>query len=48
VALTDFLLSGSEENLGFLVRTNPHVRDIDELRDVRQALIAELRAKYGK
>jgi 5'-nucleotidase len=48
VALNDFLLSGSEANLGFLVRTNPHVHDIHELRDVRQALIAELRAKYGK
>jgi 5'-nucleotidase len=48
VALTDFLLTGGEANLGFLVRTNPHVHDVEELRDVRQAVIEELRARYGK
>lgn len=47
VALTDFLLTGAEANLGFLTRANPHVRNIQEFRDVRQALIAELKARYG-
>jgi len=46
VALTDFLLSGGETNLGFLTRTNPGVHDVQELGDVRLALIAELQAQY--
>ena len=46
VALTDFLLSGGETNLGFLTRTNPAVHDIQDLRDVRLALIAELQRQY--
>jgi 5'-nucleotidase/UDP-sugar diphosphatase len=46
VAMTDFLLSGGETNLGFLTRTNPAVHDVQDLRDVRVALIAELRAQY--
>jgi 5'-nucleotidase / UDP-sugar diphosphatase len=47
VALTDFLLSGGETNLGFLTRTNPAVHDVQDLRDVRLALIAELRAQHA-
>ena len=43
VALTDFLLSGGETNLGFLTRANPAVRDVRELRDIRRAVIEELR-----
>jgi 5'-nucleotidase / UDP-sugar diphosphatase len=46
VALTDFLMSGGETNLGFLTRTNPAVHDVQDLRDVRMALIAELRQQY--
>ena len=46
VALTDFLLSGGETNLGFLTRTNPAVHDVQDLRDVRLALIAELQRQY--
>ena len=42
VAINDFLLTGHEENLGFLTRTNPHVRDVQELRDIRQTTIDEL------
>ena len=45
VAITDFLLTGGETNLGFLVRTNPQVHDVQELRDVRQAVIEELKAR---
>jgi hypothetical protein len=46
VAITDFLLSGGETNLGFLTITNPNVHDVQELRDVRLALIDELRTDY--
>jgi hypothetical protein len=45
--MTDFLLSGGETNLGFLTRTNPAVHNVQDLRDVRVALIEELRAQYG-
>jgi 5'-nucleotidase / UDP-sugar diphosphatase len=47
VAMTDFLMSGGESNLGFLTRTNPAVHDVQDLRDVRLALIDELRAQYS-
>lgn len=46
VAMTDFLFSGGETNLGFLTRTNPAVHDVQDLRDVRLALIAELQSQY--
>lgn len=46
VALTDFLLTGGEVNLGFLTRDNPQVQDVRELRDVRRVLIDELKATY--
>jgi 5'-nucleotidase/UDP-sugar diphosphatase len=42
VGLTDFLLSGREANLDFLTRTNPLIRDVQDLADIRQVLIAEL------
>ena len=46
VAVTDFLLTGGETNLGFLVDTNPAIHGVQYLRDVRMALIDELRAEY--
>jgi 5'-nucleotidase len=46
VAITDFLLTGLETNLAFLTRTNPHVHDVTELRDIRQAVIDEFKARY--
>ena len=46
VALTDFLLSGGETNLGFLTRTDPGVRDVQEFRDIRRAVIEKLAATY--
>jgi 5'-nucleotidase len=46
VAITDFLLSGRETNLGFLTEANPAVHDVQYSRDVRMALIDELRAEY--
>jgi 5'-nucleotidase len=42
VALPEFLLTGGEVNLGFLTRANPQVRDVQELRDIRRAVIDEL------
>ena len=47
VAMTDFLMSGGETNLGFLTRTNPAVYDVQDLRDVRLALIDELGRKFA-
>jgi len=46
VAMPDFLLTGGEINLGFLNRTNPAVHDVQDLRDVRLAVIDELRQQY--
>jgi 5'-nucleotidase len=46
VALTDFLMTGRETNLGFITETNPAVHDVQYLRDVRMALIDELQAAY--
>ncbi|MEI6668902.1 MAG: bifunctional metallophosphatase/5'-nucleotidase [Acidobacteriota bacterium] len=46
VAVLDYLLTGGEINLGFLTRTNPQVRDVEELRDVRRVVIEQLRATY--
>jgi 5'-nucleotidase len=48
VATIDFLLTGAETNLGFLVKTNPHVHDVREFRDIRQAVIDELRARNAR
>jgi 5'-nucleotidase len=45
-AITDFLLTGNEVGLGFLTRESPELRVEEELRDVRQALIEELRARW--
>jgi 5'-nucleotidase len=45
VALTDFLLTGGEANLGFLTRQNPEITDVSELRDIRMAVIDELKLK---
>ena len=44
VALPEFLLTGAEANLKFLTRTEPRVSNIQDLRDVRLAVIDELRA----
>lgn len=48
VALDEFLMTGAESNLGFLTRTNPRVKDVQEFRDIRQAVIEELKARYQK
>ncbi len=46
VGISDFLLTGGEANLGYLTRTNPGVHDPEDLRDVRRAVIDELKATY--
>ena len=46
VAIAEFLLTGGEAKLDFLKRTNPQVHDVEEFRDVRSAVIDELRRKY--
>jgi 5'-nucleotidase len=46
VALTEFLLSGGEVNMGFLTRNHPQVHDVRELRDIRRVVIEELKATY--
>jgi 5'-nucleotidase/UDP-sugar diphosphatase len=45
LAISDFLLTGGEANLGFLTRQNPEISDIVELRDIRMAVIDELKRK---
>jgi len=46
VAIAEFLLTGGETKLDFLKRTNPQVHDVQEFRDVRSAVIDELKRKY--
>ena len=47
LALSDFLLTGGEANLGFLTRQNPDVSDVSDLRDVRLAMMDELKRRFG-
>jgi 5'-nucleotidase len=47
VALPEFLLTGGESRMGFLTRDNPQVHDVKDLRDIRQAVVAELKARFG-
>lgn len=46
VAVPEYLLTGGETRLNFLTRTNPQVHDVQELSDIRQAVMAELKARY--
>jgi 5'-nucleotidase/UDP-sugar diphosphatase len=48
LAITDFLLTGGEANLGFLTRQNPDISGITELRDIRMAVIDELKRRFVK
>jgi 5'-nucleotidase len=47
LAIPEFLLTGGEANLGFLTRQNPEISDITELRDIRMAVIDELKRRFG-
>jgi len=46
VGVSDFLMTGGETNLGYLTRTTAGVHKVDELRDVRRAVIDELKRIY--
>jgi 5'-nucleotidase / UDP-sugar diphosphatase len=46
IAISDFLLTGNEVELGFLKRDAPGVEIIGDRRDIRQAVIDELRSRW--
>ena len=46
VAVPEYMLTGGEARMNFLTRTNPLVENVRELADIRQAVIAELKARY--
>jgi 5'-nucleotidase len=43
VAMPEFLLTGLENRMSFLTRTNPGVHDVREFKDIRMAVIDSLR-----
>ena len=45
LAISDFLLTGGEANLGFLTRQNPEITNITNLRDIRMAVIDEAKKR---
>ena len=47
VAINDFLLTGKEQDLGFLKEDNPGITKIATHDDLRMALIAELQKRYS-
>jgi len=46
VAISDYLLTGGEIGIEFLKRDTPTVQVIGERSDIRQAVIAEMRARW--
>jgi hypothetical protein len=46
LAVADYLVSGNEQGFGFLNRDNPSLRILGEARDIRLALIDELRRRF--
>jgi 5'-nucleotidase/UDP-sugar diphosphatase len=47
VAFPQFLLTGGEARLDFLTRTNPQVDDVRDFRDIRLAVMDEIRRRFG-
>ena len=47
IAVPEYLLTGAELRMPFLVQSSPRVRNIKGLGDIRQAVIAEMKARYG-
>jgi 5'-nucleotidase/UDP-sugar diphosphatase len=47
LAITEFLLTGGEANLGFLTRQNPDISAIADLRDIRMAVMDELKRRFA-
>jgi 5'-nucleotidase/UDP-sugar diphosphatase len=48
VVCPDFLVSGGEQNLGYLSQKNPGLTMLRALRDVRLVVISELVRRYGR
>ncbi len=48
VAITDFLVKGLERNLGYLTFDNPGLTAVGDNGDIRLAVIAELKRRYGE
>jgi 5'-nucleotidase/UDP-sugar diphosphatase len=48
VGMPEFLLTGGETRLDFLNRDNPNISDVRVYRDIRAAVMDEIRARYGK
>ncbi|TAK15599.1 MAG: bifunctional metallophosphatase/5'-nucleotidase [Acidobacteria bacterium] len=46
VGISDFLMTGGETNLAYLTRTAAGVHSIEEFRDIRRAVIDELKRVY--
>jgi 5'-nucleotidase len=46
VAITDYLLSGAEVGIEFLKRDTPGVEVLGDRRDIRQAVIDQMRAQW--
>ena len=46
LAISDFLLTGQEANLGFLTRQNPDITNVTEMRDIRMSVIDELKRRW--
>ncbi len=49
IAISDFLLTGNEQNFGWLKKDgNPDITVLKEHEDIRNATIAELKRRFGK
>ena len=48
VVTPDFLVSGGEQNLGYLSETNSGLKMLRSLRDIRMVVIAELVRRHGR
>jgi 5'-nucleotidase len=46
VAISDYLLTGNEVGIEFLTGDAPGVQVVAERRDIRQAVIEEMRARW--
>jgi 5'-nucleotidase/UDP-sugar diphosphatase len=46
ITISDFLMSGGEQGIEFLSRSAPGVENVTELRDIRFALIDEMRRRW--
>jgi hypothetical protein len=44
--MPEFLMTGRETNLAFLTRTHPLIGNIQDLHDIRQAVITELSTSF--